>query len=183
MSSVCCYVPSCIAQPCSRDALHAQCCVLTAPRLVSRPRATRHRRHPGPRTEPFPRNPLHLPVPDRQLLPHQTSSHGLAHAAMPPCNSAHRRTAAVDRLTSRHSVSCAPAVRSRGPQLCSCLRWRRGCQSTVAYSALHMCSAQCCFINKAACGSPCWLLPPPRAAEQTATGILPATRNPDEGPL
>lgn len=33
------------------------------------------------------------PNPDRQLLPHQTSSHGLAHAAMPPRNSAHCRTA------------------------------------------------------------------------------------------
>ncbi|KAH4186238.1 hypothetical protein HBI56_029220 [Parastagonospora nodorum] len=41
--------------------------------------------------------------PKELLLPRQTSQ-GLAHAAMPPCDRAQRRTAPVDRLTSRHSA-------------------------------------------------------------------------------
>lgn len=46
---------------------------------------------------------VHSFQPPKQLLLPRQTSHGLAHAAMPPCDRAQRRTTPVDRLTSRHS--------------------------------------------------------------------------------
>jgi hypothetical protein len=60
-----------------------------------------------------PRAPAPAPAQVGATTP-PTSPRPLAHAAMPPCKRPQRRTAPVDRLTSRHSVSLVSMGACRG---------------------------------------------------------------------